>query len=184
MSLGTTLDNGGSEISRYELYRDEGDLSSPVNVKIDDYDGFGSLLTVTGLTAGKRYRFDFIAVNEYGNSPESFTLTVAASTLPDPPTDIVIDWDLSTKTSLNVKWSDPVNTPASPILGYVLYIDDGDGGQFSVAYDGSVFPGITNYSVENLTNGLLYRFKARSLNYNGFSEYSEIASYYACTSPT
>ena len=79
---------------------------------------------------------------------------------------------------------DPVSAPASSILGYLLYIDDGNGGQFDIAYDGSVLPGVTYYHMQGLTNGLLYRFKARSLNFNGVSVDSDVASYYACTAPS
>lgn len=184
IGLQETSDNGGSLITQYMIFRDGGDLSTPVEIKIEDYDGFSEQFTVTGLEAGKKYRFDYYAVNEFGTSEESFTLTAAASYLPDPPTGIDIDWDFSTKTSFHVKWQEPAVKPSSPILGYILYIDDGNGGQFDVAYDGSVFPGVTYHNVRGLTNGLLYRFKAKSLNYNGLSEFSETVEFYACTAPT
>ena len=35
-----------------------------------------------------------------------------------------------------------------------------------------------------MTNGLLYRFKAKTLNYNGESQFSDVVSYYACSDPT
>lgn len=47
-----------------------------------------------------------------------------------------------------------------------------------------MFPGVINYLVEGVTNGLLYRFKAKSLNYNGRSDFSEAEAFYACTSPS
>ena len=97
---------------------------------------------MTGLDAGKKYRFDYVAENDLGRSPESLTLTVTATLLPDPPINVEVDWDLSSKTSLYIRWSDPLVAPASPILGYLLYMDDGLGGQFSLVYDGSVFPGV------------------------------------------
>ena len=104
IGLQQTTDNGGSLITQYLLYRDGGDLSTPVDIEVEDYDGFSEQYTVTGLDPGKKYRFDYVAVNEFGYSEESFTSTAAASYLPDPPTDIEIDWDQSTKTSLFVKW--------------------------------------------------------------------------------
>ena len=118
-----------------------------MNIEVSDYDGFSEQYTITGLDAGKKYRFDYVSVNEFGMSEESLTLTAAASFLPDPPTDIDIDWDQSTKTSFFVTWEEPANAPSSPILGYILYIDDGNGGQYDVAYDGSVFPGVTYHHV-------------------------------------
>ena len=149
------------------IMRDGGDLSTPVNIEVDDYDGVSIQWTITGLDAGKNYRFQYIALNDFGASEPSLTLTIAPSYLPDPPTNIEVDWELSTKTSLLIRWSDPIVTPSAHILGYLLYMDDGNGGQFELIYDGSVFPGITYSDVQGLTNGLIYRFKAKSLNYNG-----------------
>ena len=128
IGLDATTDNGGSRIDDYVLYRDEGDLSSPVDVEVLSYSGLPGQHTITGLSAGVKYRFNYLAHNVLGDSPRSLTLTVAASPLPDPPTDLVTDWDQSTKTSLMVEWSEPAVLPPSPILGYILEVDDGDGG--------------------------------------------------------
>ena len=112
----------------YKLRRDGGDLSTGVSIEVTNYDGYSSQITVSDLSAAKRYRFGYIAVNAFGESLSSEFLNVAASTLPNPPTNIVIDWDQSTKTSLFVKWSEPAVKPSSPILGYLLHMDDGNGG--------------------------------------------------------
>ena len=66
--LEETYDNGGSEILYYKLFRDGGDLSTPVNIEVTDYDGFSSQFTVTGLTASLKYRFDYVAYNDFGAS--------------------------------------------------------------------------------------------------------------------
>ena len=184
VGLDATTDNGGLRIDDYVLYRDEGDLSSPVDVEVLSHGGLPGQHTITGLSAGVKYRFNYVAHNALGDSSRSLTLTVSASPLPDPPTDLVIDWDQSTRTSLMVEWSEPVVLPPSPILGYILEIDDGDGGQFFTAYDGSSRPGITYFLVSGLQNGGLYRFRAYSVNFNGISAASEVAEYFACTAPT
>ena len=51
----------------------------------------------TGLT--------LLTTSKETDSSRSLTLTASASSLPDPPIDIVIDWDQSTKTALMVQWS-------------------------------------------------------------------------------
>jgi len=84
-----------------------------------------------------KYRFRLVATNEFGVSPESLTLTVSASALPAPPTDIVIDWTQSTKTALYVKWTEPTIAPSAEIEGFMLEMDDGNGGQFVNVFDGS-----------------------------------------------
>ena len=43
---------------------------------------------------------------------------------------------------------------------------------------------MTDSDVQGLTNGLLYRFKAKALNFNGLSDFSDVASFYACTQPS
>ena len=108
LGLTETSDNGGSEILRYVLKRDAGDLSSGVDIEVTDYDGFSRQFEVTGLDAGKKYRFKFAAVNEFGSSEDSLTTTAAATLLPSPPLNIEIDWDQSSKTSLFVTWEDPL----------------------------------------------------------------------------
>lgn len=102
--LTQTIDNGGSEIINYLIRRDDGDLSTGITIDVADYDGESSTHTVTGLETGKKYRFVYVAVNNFGESVASDSVTIATTELPDSPTDIVIDWDKSTKTSLFVEW--------------------------------------------------------------------------------
>jgi hypothetical protein len=64
-------------------------------------------------------------------------LTIAATELPGSPKDILVDWQRSDQDNLLIKWSAPETEPASLITGYLLEIDDGNGGQFALAYDGS-----------------------------------------------
>ena len=98
LGLRGTGDNGGSKITEYKLFRDSGDLSSDLTTEIVAYNGIDTEFTVTGLTAGVIYRFNYFALNEFGSSSASLILTIAATKLPDPPTDITIDWKRSNKT--------------------------------------------------------------------------------------
>jgi hypothetical protein len=179
-----SADNGGSKITGYKLIRDNGNLLSDINVPISGYDGIASMYTVSGLTSGMKYRFQYIASNFYGDSFPSDPLTIAASELPPAPNKPYVDWSRSSKTSLYIYW-DPVADPPSPILGYILQIDDGRGSaQFTTIYDGSFVPGQTYFLKSGLTNGLPYRFRVYAVNFNGKSVASQIGTYYACTAPT
>ena len=40
IGLKGTLDNGGSRITQYKLFRDGGNLSTPVNIEETSYNGF------------------------------------------------------------------------------------------------------------------------------------------------
>jgi len=85
-------DNGGSKIVRYKLKRDDGDLATGVDIEVTAYNGLSSIFTLTNLVTGKKFRFQYYAVNAFGDSEPSETLTIAASPLPDPPTAPYVDW--------------------------------------------------------------------------------------------
>lgn len=57
LSLGISLDNGGSIITSYMLMRDSGNLGSPINIVESNYDGISSTFTVQNLSPGMSYRF-------------------------------------------------------------------------------------------------------------------------------
>ena len=120
LGLRATEENGGSKITEYKLFRDEGDLTSEITTEITDYNGIDSEYTVTSLTPGIIYRFTYYALNEFGSSAASLIFTIAATELPDPPTDITIDWTRSNKTSLLVQWVEPAVEPDALITGYYL----------------------------------------------------------------
>ena len=99
IGLEHSTDNGGGKIENHILFRDGGDLSTPVETQVTLYNGLDRQYTVEGLTPGVKYRFNYAAHNFLGDSPRSLTLTASASSLPDPPIDIVIDRDQSSSTS-------------------------------------------------------------------------------------
>jgi hypothetical protein len=175
-------DNGGSLILNYIIKVDDGALGPITNI-VGDYDGASSTHMISGLTAGLKYRFQYYAHNSYGDSLPSSIITVAASVLPVAPGIPTIDWTLSSKTSLNILWP-AVADPPSPIVGYILLMDNGRGGSYSTVFDGSFQPGVTKFLVSGLTNGFLYSFKVYAANYNGRSlAASPVAQFYACTTP-
>lgn len=183
LSFDLSPDNGGSKIIEYKLFRDAGNLASDINIEETTYDGLSSTFAVTGLTAGKKYRFQYYANNFFGDSMPSDILTIAASTLPAIPNAPYIDWAQSTRTSLYIYW-DAVADPAAPVLGYILKMDDGRGGQYSTIFDGSFIPGQTSFLKSGLTTGLKYSFKVHAVNFNGLSTASAPSSFYACEPPS
>jgi len=63
-------------------------------------------------------------------------------------------------------------------------MDDGFGGQFSTIFDGSFQPGVTEFKKTGLRNGLKYSFRVYAVNFNGQSDPSPVASFFACSAPT
>ncbi len=75
----------------------------------------------------------------------------------------------SSKTSIAVQWDQNDDAVSAKVTGYQLLIDDGYNGDFKVIYDGAGFPNTLEYTAQNLTTGLPYRFKVVALNVNGKS---------------
>lgn len=181
-----TVDNGGAQVLSYKLYRDVGGSplgSGDIDILVTGYDGQASQHKVTGLTANAVYRFQYVATNAFGDSPGSAILSVAACNLPGPPGAPYVDWSLSGRTSLFMRWVPPIVTPPdAAAYGYRLEMDDGNG-TFITKYDGQYKPGVHAHLVDGLVNGHYYKFRALALDYNGNYSASPNASFYACTAP-
>ena len=84
------------------------------------------------------------------------------------------------------------------MTGYILEINDGTEftstmrqlsdveiitGEWTTVLDATDHPEITSFEIDSLSTGQLYRFRYKSLNYNGESDYSNIIKAYACDIP-
>ena len=104
-----TEDFGGSTVTAYELWLDQGAINSSF-AKLDSYDTTGFIFThtatfaVDGITTGRIYSFKFRALNSKGLSEFSEILSVAASDPPIKANMPTVDYALSTKDSLFIKW--------------------------------------------------------------------------------
>jgi hypothetical protein len=74
----------------------------------------------------------------------------------------------------------PVN---SLITGYVVMIDDGLDGSFTVAYNGRSNPSQTYATIEDLTQRTTYRLKVYATNKSGNGEESDVITCYTVTVP-
>jgi len=82
------VDNGGSELLTFELYRNDGSGSEPL-IKVTSYvtnTMSHTLVAATeGMIAGKIYKFFFRAINEVGQSERSIIVDYALVNVPDAP---------------------------------------------------------------------------------------------------
>ena len=188
-----TRDNGGSAVTGYELYRNDGDGGTDF-FEVASYDyptlGFQATLVLAAesMTAGRSYQFQFRASNVMGHSEFS---AVATFPVADPPAKpAAAPWRISsTKLHIAVAWDRAADTqaPAGTITGHYLYMDDGAGGDFSLVFSGAGFPDLTQYSVTGaaISTGDLYRFYLVSENHVGLSAAaSDISAFRACEAPT
>jgi|LauGreDrversion4_2_1035121.scaffolds.fasta_scaffold26594_2 hypothetical protein len=111
-------DNGGAKVLRYELYIDDGNKGTFTNItNYDSSMGFVIDKTKeTHLVSGFIYRIMMRAVNMIGNSEYSDVVEIAMSNKPalaGAPTKI---YDLSSTTSISLKW-EPAQVPADDMPG-------------------------------------------------------------------
>lgn len=129
LNLFKSPDNGGSPITKYELFRDAGDDFSSTFVSIQDINpdtlSFSAADNTLGLNIGKTYRFKVKAHNVIGASEYSDEAYIAFGNVPGIPT-AVVKSDKTSRTSITVSWSAVIST--LPVTGYVVNIDDGKNG--------------------------------------------------------
>jgi hypothetical protein len=83
------------------------------------------------------YRYVVVAYNVFGDSPQSEQIRVALGSLPFAPNAPIKNEILSTLTSITVSWNQVADKDGIAVTGYLLYMDDGYNGDFTVVYDGT-----------------------------------------------
>lgn len=81
----------------------------------------------TGLSMGNNYIFQVVAINDAGDSlPSLASNFIIAAVPPNPPTNVVrLNAD---STFISIGWQAPSFNGGSPILGYNIMWDAGQGG--------------------------------------------------------
>lgn len=111
-------------------------------------------------------------------------IRVALGFLPPAPSAPTKVEHESSATSITVEWSRVFSADGVVVSGYILFMDDGFDGEFTVVYDGSNDAFTTKATVVELQSGLSYRFKVQSKNINGNSADSATSTIYACLVPS
>lgn len=145
--------NGGSEITAYELWRDNG-YESPEFEQVLTYSDNSMTHTVSSLTSGTIYSFKYRAKNDVGYSEFSVARRFAASAPPVKPEKPTKNMDKSSHTSIFVEWAESLPS-AAPILGYKLYMSAGTS-EYEVIYSSRDNPLVRQFNVQNLVTGVLY----------------------------
>lgn len=181
-----TTQNGGAEVTGYELFRNEGGVSTNY-IKITTYDGSSLDHTMTvdddSLVASTIYKFKYRAVNDYGESDFSDEVDAGVSSFPAKPDPVTKVVNESGETYITLQWDVSPDTEL-PVIGYILNADDGFGIEFEVVYNGINFPNVRKYMVTKLLTGQTYGFTIQAVNFNGPSEKSDVASFILCKIPT
>lgn len=189
LSLLNTQDDGGSPIIDSKLYTDQGDRSAGLIYEVTPtyVPGVGYAISVfndaSTLTAKTTYMFAYSVKNEIGWSEKSNPITVETSTKPSQLGKPTVDWTQSSKTSLFVKWDASTDTDAT-IQGYILSMDDGEGGPFTDVFSGYFESSTLSFLKAGLTTGKKYRFRVRAVGFNEEGDDGLVDSFYVCTAPS
>lgn len=81
-----------------------------------------------------------------------------------------------------MSWDSSIDTEL-PVIGYVLKINDGVGGDYFSEVS-SVYPNVRRYTVSGLLTSQTYGFTITALNFNGESQASEPVYFTICTVPS
>lgn len=185
IGLFRTADDGGDEVIRYRLFRNEGGTSTE-QVEIENYDGLSLTYTVTsadGISPSTIYQFRASAVNAYGESDPSDELNAGVSSFPAKPNAVRKVEEESDETSITLEWDASADTQL-PVIGYLINLDDGTGVDSVQVYDGYNYPNVRKYLVTGLQTGINAGFTVQAINYNGPSEASDPAYFIICRAPS
>jgi hypothetical protein len=107
------LDNGGSEVTDFWVYCDEGNnvLAEESFVEADDTTYMTQMHQENSLTKGNWYRFYVISVNDAGLSEPSDTFTLLAATVNTEPTDLHTTFQ--DENVISLAWTEPTTNVGS-----------------------------------------------------------------------
>jgi hypothetical protein len=115
-------------------------------------------LKADGTDAGKSYYFKIVAVNTIGDSEFSEPYLVVAATIPEAPTLLTRNQELTTKTVLSFTWSQGVSNGGSPIIDYKVTYDRSMNSWVEVASGLTALSFTTTY-LQSITPGNYYKFR-------------------------
>ena len=151
LSWTAPITNGGSAIKLYVVTCSNG---KSMNVTT-------TTALFTGLTNGEQYTFFVNAMNKYGSSENSDSVTVLLATVPGIPNNFMVTPGNSL---VNLSWMPPSSNGGSEITEYLLtytWLDQ----SMNVSYNASDISG----TIQSLQNGTEYTFILKALNSFGSS---------------
>lgn len=157
--------NGGFPVLHYKLYVNNALLDGSVEATQKYY-------VLTTLTLGTQYKIQISAVNEVGESEKSEANTILFANVPAPPTSLTLASvvESAQEPQIRATWTAPTDSNGDAVQGYRLYIDDAQGGDFTLVYDGAGFANVYTFLIrKQITCGLVYNVRVTALNIAGES---------------
>ncbi|XP_052239608.1 fibronectin type-III domain-containing protein 3A-like isoform X2 [Dreissena polymorpha] len=157
--------NGGSQVSEFAVQ-----MILPDNTSREVYKGRDLDCIVAGLSPGRPYLFQVMALNRAGGGPWSEPLEIVSGPgVPDPPKQPLCQ--ARSAHSVYITWEGPVNNGAT-ITEYRLEWQLKPDTDFAQLFTGSA----TNFEVKGLSPATSYSFRVQAINSAGPGLYSPIAT--------
>lgn len=180
--------DGGCPITGYELFINDGlggDITTQVNQTEIQNKPYITEWKVESLTEiGNEYLFKVVVYNENGYA-ESDSVAFVLAAVPDTPGSAPVqDYNSAGRNQIAMTYGMTTSeNGGSPILGYQIWRDNGEGGDFFYVFhqDSVLAESYIDYGLEN---GKEYRYKYRARNINGWSEFSDVAYLIAADVPS
>ena len=126
--------------------------------------------THTDAEAGTRYYYRIIAINRHGDSaPSQVVSTTVAARRPGPPRNLTAS---AAGTTVTLNWNAPAEDGGSPITGYQIKRDGGQGWETLVANSGTTE---TTYLHTDQQRGARLRYRVSAINAVGTGPESGVA---------
>lgn len=163
--------NGGTPILSYRVTAldvSSGQILTPLDISAS----VGQIVTFTGLTNGRSYRFAVFATNKYGTSPDSTSVRVVVVPADFPPAPLDVS-GFSSDSTATISWSDPTNNSGNEITSYIAK-NTATGVKLTFYRDSG--SGINTYSAPftGIVNGTRYKFTVQSVSPVGGSSLAEV----------
>lgn len=171
----------------FEPMYDIGPASFNILKKMSWEEDFSLLTTVAGtdrlyndtdVSNGDEYEYYIVAVNDYGESEPSNTVSGIPMTTPSPPKNI------GSRTGEGfslIIWDPPMDDGGSDIIGYKIWKKSSASSEFSFLTD--IGSDIFIYNDTEVSNGIRYEYYVTSINSRGSSGPSQIISSIPATVP-
>jgi len=156
------LDNGGSNITGYEVTRDDWVTTIPLAETVFTY-------TFTSLTYGEEYEFKVRAVNAKGAGAE---ISIIRAPL-DPrtaPSDVLNLQATPGDRTVTITWTQPTNSGGADITGYKIMTNDNESTIVTK------LPTEFTHTFNGLTNDTEYEFKVWATNAKGAGTSSSVSA--------
>lgn len=157
LQYGLLRDNGGSAITNYKIYMDDGlggAYAAPVNNALLLTYNTGAL----SLVSGRTYRFKYSGVNSEGEGPTSDEASILLAAKPGSPLGLtrIVNSTINAG-DIVVTWNAPTDTGGIAISGYKIYLND-------IIYSDGIAPSITTGVISQLSVGLSYKIAVSAVN--------------------